>query len=159
MPIPPLPRSSRSSASSTARRASNFGAALNDYAFARPSADAILVNYGPISEDMRQKILDDHVDDSLHERCHMIGELRPRAPESLDAFRALVRATIEQHVPQLSPVRSRSRRRSRCTGPALRTWICISRSPPPWSMSPSTGTVTPLGTRGDRPTATGPPPP
>jgi hypothetical protein len=82
-------------------RSSNFGAALNDYALSRPSAEVIVVNYGAISETMRDGILDDHVDAAARARCELLGDLRPGRPDALEAFHRFVRDTVERHLPEL----------------------------------------------------------
>lgn len=57
---------------------------LTDYAKAHPSANILLVNYGPAGK------ADTHILEELRGRCHVIGELRPGSTAALEYFRQIV---------------------------------------------------------------------
>jgi hypothetical protein len=68
----------------------NFKNALIDYATGRPNAEVILVNYGPINEEMLNEI-----DEKIRPRTHIIGEMKPGNIESITKFKELVQSTTE----------------------------------------------------------------
>ncbi len=57
---------------------------LSDYARAHPSADVVLVNYGPAGH------AEANVAEELRSRCHVIGDLRPNSMTAIERFRNIV---------------------------------------------------------------------
>ena len=79
----------------------NFRDALIDYANAHPSADVLLVNYGPVGADF------DDLPLSVADRCQMIGQLHPNNPVIVDNFHEFIRQRVgEPYVPPLDLLRS-----------------------------------------------------
>jgi len=67
----------------------NFADALTDYANGRPNAQIVLVNYGPATNDILDK-----VDAGVRNRTHVIGLMRPRSEPSQSDFADLVKKTV-----------------------------------------------------------------
>jgi hypothetical protein len=69
----------------------NFLAALIDYAAGRPNAEVVLVNYGAV----QVKWLDE-TPSEVRKRLHLIGDFRPGSEGSIDRFREIIRAVLEE---------------------------------------------------------------
>jgi len=79
------------------RRAStnSFAAALDDYARGRPTAQVVLVNYGPA----RPEIVECIPDLEIRSRVRIIGELHPGNPAALKAFNDVILNAVELRYP------------------------------------------------------------
>ena len=66
-----------------------FADALTDYANGRPNARIVLVNYGPLTDDIL-----DEVDIGVRDRTRLIGWMRPRSEPSQSDFAELVKAVV-----------------------------------------------------------------
>jgi hypothetical protein len=67
----------------------SFAAALTDYARGRPSAQVLLVNYGPADNS-----ISDRIDVDVRERTFIIGDMRPGSQASLEQFSSLVQSAL-----------------------------------------------------------------
>lgn len=74
----------------------NFTDALRDYASSRPKANVVLVDYGPVSDRVRDGIIS-AIDPPLRDRCQVIRDLRPpsSAPPGHEARAGLTAAVHE----------------------------------------------------------------
>ena len=70
----------------------NFSDAIQDYAYGRPNATVVLVNYGDASQKILKK-----VDTILHNRVHLIGNMRPDSNDSKESFKKIVLESIKQY--------------------------------------------------------------
>lgn len=70
----------------------NFSDAIQDYAEGRPNATIILVNYGEASQKILQK-----VNTALHDRVHLIGNMRPGLNNRIELFKKIVLESIKQY--------------------------------------------------------------
>jgi len=82
----------------------SFSEALVDYARGHPGAPVVLVNYGPTTESVLERVEELAADVSC--RTEVIGRLRPDCPEALAAFARTVRAAVpvaEPPAPAIGP--------------------------------------------------------
>lgn len=66
----------------------NFRDVLIDYSRAHPSADVLLVNYGPVGEDFYD------LPEEVVDRCKMLGPLTPETQTALKDFQEFVRSSV-----------------------------------------------------------------
>ena len=69
----------------------NFSSALSDYARGRPNAHVILVNYGPVNQNILNR-----VDTAVRNRTHLIGMMRPSSIAAQSEFKDLIKGTLPQ---------------------------------------------------------------
>jgi hypothetical protein len=70
----------------------NFSEALIDYARGHPNAEVVLVNYGPTTTTVLERVVE--VAPEVGERAHVIEKFRPGNPDALEEFRRYVEAAI-----------------------------------------------------------------
>jgi hypothetical protein len=73
--------------------AKNFSEALNDYAASCPDAEVMLVNYGRISDGIRECIIPDVI-----ERTHLIGDFRPQEHKATSDFKLIVNEAVSDEI-------------------------------------------------------------
>jgi hypothetical protein len=82
----------------------NFSEALIDYARGHPEAPVVLVNYGPTTPSVLERV--DELAPDVSGRTKVVGRFRPDCPEALAAFARTVRAAVpvgEPPAPAVAP--------------------------------------------------------
>lgn len=82
----------------------NFSEALVDYARGHPEAPVVLVNYGPTTPSVLERV--EELAPGVSGRTEVVGRFRPDCPEALAAFARMVRAAVpvaERPAPAIAP--------------------------------------------------------